>query len=67
MVGQGEAVRAILTFAKVRKMLSDARKVNIPTAPASMEEAITNFELSAYPQVFQDMYLGSAEYKEYGN
>jgi hypothetical protein len=67
MVGQTEAVRGLLTFARVRKMMSDARKINIPPTPENMEDAISKFELLLYPQVFQDMYLGSSEYKEYGN
>lgn len=47
-------------------MMNDARKINIPPAPDTMEDAIANFEVGAYPPVFQDMYLGSCEFKEYG-
>lgn len=66
LVGQSDAVRALLPFGRLRKIMADARKLSIPPAPDSMADAIANFELAMYPQVFQDMYLGSAEYKEIG-
>lgn len=62
MMDQTDAVRAKLPFHNVKKQLAEARKATIPTAPATMEETICNLELEFYPQTYQDMYLGSAEY-----
>jgi hypothetical protein len=62
MNGQSDGVRAALPFHNVKKQLASARKSIVPTAPSTMAETITNLELAYYPQVYQDMYLGSAEY-----
>jgi len=66
MMDQNDAVRARLPFHKVKKQLADARKSTIPTSPASMEETICNLELGFYPQTYQDMYFGSADYTTKG-
>jgi hypothetical protein len=62
MTNQSDAVRAALPFDKVKKQLGEARKSTVPTAPSTMAETITNLEMAYYPQTYQDMYLGSAEY-----
>jgi len=62
MMDQTDAVREKLPFHNVKKQLSEARKATIPTAPPTMEETICNLELGFYPQTYQDMYFGSADY-----
>lgn len=62
MMQQTDAVRVKLPFHKVKKQLAEARKATVPKSPPSIEETICNLELGLYPQGYQDMFFGSADY-----
>lgn len=62
MAQESEAVRGQLTMYAARKCMIAARKSSIPATPESIEETIERFESGKFPEMYQDMYVGTVHH-----
>ena len=59
LANKADAIRAELTFKTARRAVAHARKSSIPSGPNSIEEVIAGLEAGTYPELYQNMYVGS--------